>query len=165
MISKIFTQTYKYYSNETAFNRANTLSEIQQIQEQIVSKASTNEQSPDKAQDTILDIVSKISKEATEQLHLNNQSELNISRLQANKEGAKAYLANRSPESPEAISGILKHPEIIAGFNRSSDSKFTETFLDIETQNGIEPINNFDTPTQEYLAPLMKKVKKQFPQL
>jgi hypothetical protein len=160
MLSNHFTQTYKYYSSEQSFDRAGTLSEIQQIQEQIVSKANTNEQSPDKAQDSILEIINQISKEAAEQLHLNNQSENNVSSLQANKNGAKAYLEKSSPINPEVIGAIYKDPSKIAGVDRPIDSKFTEVNANIEANKGIESVNSFDNSrTYEPNATNMKGQK------
>jgi hypothetical protein len=144
MISKLFTQIYKYYSNETAFNRASTLSEIQQMEEQVVAKSLTNEVSPDKSQEAILDIFAQISKEASMQLHQNNQSENAISHLQENKDGAKAFLEQSQPLHPGVIGAVLKNPNQVIGTELPQDSRFTETIDNINKGEGIESVNSYD---------------------
>jgi hypothetical protein len=146
MISKQFTQTHKYYSNETALSRASTLSEIQQIEEQVVAKSLTNETSPDKSQESILEIFAQISKEASMQLHQNNQSENTIAHLQENKDGAKAFLEQSQPLHPGVIGAVLKNPNQVIGTELPQDSRFTETINNINKSEGVVAINNFDSP-------------------
>jgi hypothetical protein len=144
MISKQFTQTYKYYSAENSFNRAASLSEIQQIEEQVVANSLKNESNPDKYKEAILEIFAQISKEAALQLHQNNTAENTISHLQENKAGAKANLEQSEPLHPGVIGAILTNPNQVVGQELPHDSRFAEAINDINNSEGVEPVNSFD---------------------
>lgn len=160
MISKLFTQIYKYNSSESTFNRASTLSEIQQIEEQVVSKSLTNETSPDKSQEVILEVFAQISKEAMMQLHQNNKSENTIAQLQENKSGAKAYLEQSQPLHPGVIGAVLKNSNQSIGRELPNDSRFTETVDNINKSEGVEGLNNFDTNKGNEQTPISPKGEK-----